>query len=116
MKTTESGRRTTPGPLASLKLYLTAFLAGLYLVIWWSLDSRAPSADQTVAAPAATATRRSRAAIWYQNLPPSARPVLQLPQGWSVADDTSGPRAVDEAPPVPVRVASQRARTRTRSS
>jgi hypothetical protein len=118
MTTTDSARRPTepPGLLTSLKLYLTAFLAALYLVIWWSLGSRAPSSDQPISAPPPAAPQQSSTAVWYQDLPPRARPVVQLPLGWRVTDDNSSPPAADEAPPLPVRVAPEHARIRTRSS
>ena len=117
MTTTDSRRVPTepPGLLTSLKLYLTAFLAGLYLVIWWSLGSRAPSSDQPMPAPPPPVPQQSSTAVWYRDLPPSARPVVQLPQGWRVAEETSSPPAADEAPPLPVRVAPGGARIRTRA-
>jgi len=121
MTTTSSGNTSVrrPGPLANLKLYLMAFLASAYLVIWWSLGSRLPSSN-TEGVPAASPpvgdTHRTGAAVWYSDLPPSVRPRLQLPPQWRIADDSPDSQAADEAAPVPVRTVSERARVRTRSS
>jgi hypothetical protein len=121
MTTTSSANASArrPGPLANLKLYLTAFLAGAYLVIWWALGSRLPSSN-TAAAPAAAPpagdAQITGAAVWYLDLPASARPALRLPPGWRIADDSPDSQAADEAPPAPVRAVSERARVRTRSS
>jgi hypothetical protein len=120
--TTTDARRAPAEPrraLSTLKLYLTALLASVYLVIWWSLASRIPSSDPpTPPAPptSSLSSRRSTTGVWYGDLPPSARPVVDAPAGWRVADGTSEAALQDEAPPAPVRVAPERARVRTRSS
>jgi hypothetical protein len=126
MTTTNSGHSCArrPGRLASLKLYLTALLAGAYLVIWSALASRLPesNAEPADAQPSPTAeppisdTQGSGTAVWYTDLPPSARPSVQLPPGWRIANNPPDSPAAEDAPPVPVRVVPKRARVRTRSS
>lgn len=113
-----------PGPLASIKLYLTALLAGAYLVIWWALASRLPASNAEPASgepaprtePPISETQGAGAAVWYTDLPPSARPSVELPPGWRIANTSPDSPAAEEAPPVPVRVLPERNRVRTRSS
>ena len=126
MRTINSGRPCArrASPLASLKLYLTALLAGAYLVIWWALAARLPSSNAALAKaepsprtePPIGDTPGAGAAVWYTDLPPSARPALQLPPGWRIASTSPDSPAAVEAPPVPVRAIPERARVRTRSS
>jgi len=126
MTTINSGRACVrrPARLASIKLYLTALLAGAYLVIWWELASRLPASNAEPASgdpsprtePPISETQGAGATVWYTDLPPSARPSVELPPGWRIANTSPDPPAAEEAPPVPVRVLPERVRVRTRSS
>lgn len=127
--TTKSTRTTDPSrtpagrprAMSNLKLYLAALLATFYSVVWWTLGLRAPRAATTeqpevesgpVNGPEAGAT------AWYQDLAPADRPPLHLPPGWRLASPSSASAMEpQDVPPVPVRVAPDRARRiRTRSS
>lgn len=108
-----------PAGASNLRLYLIALLALVYLAAWWVFGARAarPPALAPVA-PAPEPSEQPRLTIWYQDLPPPARPAVQLPTGWRIADGTTRPPgAVVRALPIPVRVAPARVgRIRTRSS
>ncbi len=123
MRTTEASRSTTARPraISNLMLHLTALLAMFYSVVWWTLGLRVPRPATTKepnveSVPAIDQGRGATA--WYQDLAPFDRPPIHIPPGWRLADPPSSSAAEPrDAPPVPVRVAPERAtRIRTRSS
>ena len=82
------------------RFYVVAAIAGLYVLVFSRIR---PAATPFAATPVR--------AIWLDDLPPEARPVLSPPAGWRVADrhDTATPTLRRVAP-------SGAARVRTRSS
>ena len=104
----------------NLKSYLLALLAIVYVVTWWVFGTRgpAPSAALPPRDAAPEPSGQPQLARWYQDLPPSERPVVEPPVGWHLADRPAPPsRPIVRQVPVPVRVPPTRAgRIRTRSS
>lgn len=102
------------------KLSLIALLASVYVFAWWAFGVRVParSAEPLAIAPGPEPRAQRPVATWYQDLPPSARPPVQLPAGWHIAGGATASFApAGRAAPVPVRVSPARpARIRTRSS
>jgi hypothetical protein len=90
---------TTDAPRSALERYLIALLAAAYLTAWWGFGSRAAARSAAALPPLAPAAR----SVWYQELPPSERPAVQLPAGWHLADRVS-------------RLPARAGRIRTRSS
>ncbi len=100
------------------RLWLTAALAGGYVLAWLALSpGSAPPSGSTTPEPSVGAPPPQ--VVWLTELPPAERPVVVLPAGWtldtgrlpaaSTAFAAQGLRAV----PVP---SQHRARVRTRSS
>ncbi len=119
--TTTRRPRVSPGRaigVPNLRLYLIAFLASVYVLAWWTFGARASARAAEIPRidPAPEPRARQQAATWYQDLPPSVRPAVQLPAGWSIAERSTAspaPRSVT----VPVRASAARpGRIRTRSS
>ncbi len=122
MTTTERPRaaaRITLGA-ADLKRYLLASLAAAYTLAWWSFGSRAPidSTEQAQAAPSPGRTPEPAAkTAWYDELPMSQQPPVQLPAGWRIVSRSAVEPVSTTLAPVPRRVTPARARRiRTRSS
>ena len=122
MTTTERPRSSPLRTIgaSNLRLNLLALLAIVYVVAWWMFGVRAPvrSAVLPPLQAAPESSRQPQLATWYQDLPPSERPVVELPAGWRLADRTprSSGTSVRQVP-VPVRVSPTRpGRIRTRSS
>lgn len=113
-----SPTRATGAP--NLRLYLIALLASVYVLAWWAFGTRAParSAELPLIDPVPDPRAQQQVATWYQDLRPSARPPVQLPAGWHIAERATASSAPSvRAMPVPVRVAPARpGRIRTRSS
>ena len=120
MTTTESARsspkRVTGGP--NLRLSLTTLLASVYVLAWWTFGTRAPARRAEFPPFDAATDPGARQAVvrWYDDLVPSARPRVQIPAGWHLAERaTASP--LTAAPTVPARVSPARpGRMRTRSS
>jgi hypothetical protein len=121
MTTTERPRAPSSSATnaSPLRLYLVAFLATAYVVVWWWLGARAPSesAELGVLEPAPEASARP-ATAWLDELSPAERAAVQPPPGWHIVDRTAPAASVSRrAAPVPVRVSpARRGRIRTRSS
>lgn len=113
-----SARKSVHEP-DDLKLYLLSLLAGTYLIAGWAFGARTKASDpsrEPMDAPAIEA--QAPRATWYTDLPPSERPALSLPSGWTIASSPSTPApSVDQGPLAPRRVLQVRpGRIRTRSS
>lgn len=111
------GSRLGMSPL-ELRLYTAALLAAVYTISWRAIggQARAP-ATLSPERPIATAptTMEPQRFVWFDNLPPDARPPIALPAGWQLASEPP-PSAITQPARV-VRVPSQRVpRVRTRSS
>lgn len=94
--TTERKPRRAPAPdgrppLTPLewRLGLTAVLGIVYLAAWSGISSLAPVSDasEVAAEPEAAHTRPSAAArtVWFDRMPATERPVLDLPPGYRLA-------------------------------
>ncbi len=105
-----------------MKLHLVAVLGSVYVIAWLGLGlgARAPgrSVELSLTEPTREPPAQRQVATWYQDLPSSARPVVQLPAGWHIAaDEVPAPSGMTRAVPAPRRVSPPRAgRIRTRSS
>lgn len=99
-----------------LRALLVSLLAGVYLAVWPSLA--APPAPATPA-PAATIGRTDT--VWLDRLPPSERPAVDVPAGWTLASSTLPARELTRpstpaARPRIARISRTHSRIRTRSS
>ena len=126
---TATTERPRPAPsrttdATNLRLYLVASLATAYVMAWWVFGGRPPTSsvgalvtEVVEPAPAATSRQPARAA-WIDDLPPTNRPVVEVPAGWHIADRTApSPSVTRRAVPRPVRASPSRpGRIRTRSS
>lgn len=105
---------------ADLKRYLLASLAAAYTLAWWSFGSRAPTAaseQAQVAQSPSDARQPAPRTAWYDELPLSQKPPVQLPAGWQIASGSAVEPVSTTLAPVPRRVTPARARRiRTRSS
>lgn len=119
MTTTERPSATRDPRGADLRPYLVALLATGYVLTWFLLDAPvAPSAPPSVGAarPAVAASRPAPSAVWIDELPAGARPVVSLPAGFRIAergrsDVVATVRSAKAPAPVP-----RAHRIRTRSS
>lgn len=125
MTTTTTTERPRSAPAratgSNLRLYLTTFLATAYVITWWLFGARAPtgSAELPLIERVSEASGQPRMATWFDDLPPAARPVVEVPEGWHIADRTAGAATsvTRRTVPVPARASPTRAgRIRTRSS
>ncbi len=111
---------TRPIGMANLKLHLIALLAMAYVAVWWMFGARAPRPAQLPEVSLEPVPSASpRLATWYEDLPPSRRPRVDLPPGWLIAETSVAPSSPigREVVPEPVRVGPARpGRIRTRSS
>ena len=105
---------------ADLKRYLLASLAAAYTLAWWSFGSRAPidSPEQAQVAPSPRKLQQpAPRTAWYDELPKSQKPPVQVPAGWQIASRSAVEPASTTLAPVPRRVTPARVRRiRTRSS
>lgn len=112
-----SPKRSTGAP--NLRLYLIACLASVYVLAWWAFGARVPTraAERSRVAPGPAPTVQRQVAMWYQDLLPAARPAVQVPVGWHIAERGAVSLADARAVTRPVRVSPSRpGRVRTRSS
>lgn len=118
MTMTERANRTSTRASASdVRAYLIASLAAAYVAAWACVDTPAPTRAARSDVGPMTA-KRPPATVWIDELPSTARPIVQVPPGWHVADRTASSAS---ALPTParrsLRVSSVRpGRVRTRSS
>lgn len=107
------------GGMASLRLYLVAFLAAAYVLAWWLFGARTPARVDAEPSSATSVETRAEPQLttWLHDLPPAARPHVDVPAGWHIAEHTAPGPVTRQATPVPVRVSPARPRRiRTRSS
>ena len=121
MTTTDRARTasTRVRSASSVRSYLIAFLATGYVAAWWWLGTPAPAgAGATGSSSEPVTAKRTPRTVWFDELPPTARPVVSVPAGWHIADPAASPAAVLPARARPsLRATSARpGRVRTRSS
>src|SRR6516225_9105977 len=102
MTTTESARSlpcdTPRFRLTALewRLWLTVVLSGVYFFAWASFATRTPPTPSGTPsdAPMPIRTNVEDRFVWITDLPPSQRPPVSLPAGWSL---TIGPETREPA-------------------
>lgn len=120
MTTTERARtasRRAASSASSVRSYLIAVLATGYVAAWWWLGTPAPAGATGSSAEPVTTTP-APLTVWFDALPPTARPVVSVPAGWHIANGAASPASVLPARARPsIRASSARpGRVRTRSS
>lgn len=106
------------------RLWLTAALAGGYALVWLALAPSSAPASEAASKESQPRTEPQpdpavRQVEWIANLPPKERPVVVIPDGWTLDTSqlTTGSMAVARQAPRVTRVRSSRPnRVRTRSS
>ncbi|MEZ4446338.1 MAG: hypothetical protein R3B72_45085 [Polyangiaceae bacterium] len=97
-----------------LRLSLIALLASVYVSAWWAFGAHAPSPTASLP-PEAPTPEPPQVPTWYPDVPPAARPAVQVPAGWRIAERTPAPTSQVGARPAPI-VRARPGRIRTRSS
>jgi len=117
MTTTERPPTRARLGLGDTRLYAVALIATLDALAWWGFAMRTPPPPAELAGPDPEPAAGSRVVAWYDDLPPSTRPLVSLPAGWRVVPGTSASSPYPVEAPTVVRVRpSPGRRIRTRSS
>ncbi len=111
MKTDRPEPRLDLSPL-EWRLLLTAGLASTYLLAWFAVQPTLQDAAPPPSSRQSAAARDDVQFVWLADIPPSRRPTVQLPAGWTVA----GPVAREPTPTLVRATRSRPVRIRTRSS